>query len=112
MNPLAPQQRALLCCARVQLDEDSRRELSALLRAGLDLHALAQSARWHGLSAMVCRHVQDVAGSEASASAGLAQLRADTQSDVVKSLALASELVEVLHALRGAGVHALAVKGP
>jgi hypothetical protein len=100
-----------LCCARVHLDEASREDLISLLRGGVDFGKLASEARRHGLSALLSRHLSDVAA-DACPAEQLAALRAEAQQGAVASLALAAELVAVLAGLRGAGVPALAIKGP
>jgi hypothetical protein len=106
-----PERQALLCCARVQLDEASRRQLHALLAGPIDLRALAGLARRHGLGALVARHVPADA-TDGGAGDALAELRAEARQRALASLALAAELVAVLAALRAAGVTALAIKGP
>jgi len=107
----APAQRALLSCARVDLDEAARQELRALVRDGLDLGGLVREARRHGLSALVSRHLADVAP-EGAPGAWRAELRADAQRAAVASLAAAADLGTLLGGLRSAGVTALAIKGP
>jgi hypothetical protein len=106
-----PERLALVCCARVRLDQASREELLALLHRGLDLAALAREAKYHGLTPLLCRHLH-AAASDACPAEFLATLRAATQQSVVTSLALAAELVAVLDALLSAGVPTLAIKGP
>jgi len=84
-------------------------------KLGLDntfkLAALAGEAKRHGLTALLCRHMQDLA-SDAGPAEVLADLRAAAQRGAAASLALAAELVAVLQELREAGVAALAIKGP
>ena len=106
-----PEKRALLCCARVDLDPGAREELIALLRAGLDVAALEREATYHRLLPLVCRHLHAVAP-ELCPPDFLKRLAEITQQSVMLSLSLASELVAVLEALRGAGVPAIAIKGP
>jgi hypothetical protein len=69
-----PEQRALLCCARVHLDADTRDELRRLLRSGLDFAVLAREARRRGLTPLLCRHLHDLALDECPAEL-LAQLK-------------------------------------
>jgi hypothetical protein len=108
---ISPEQRALLLCARVDLDPPGREQLGALLRSGLDLAVLARIAQHHGLTPLLCRHLHAVAP-DACPPDVLQGLRTATAHSVVASLALAAELVELLAALRAAGVPALAIKGP
>ena len=55
---LAPEARALLCCARVELDAGRRAELRALASSGLDYAGLAEEAERHGLTPLLFRHLQ------------------------------------------------------
>ncbi len=110
--PLSPEKRALLCCARVNLDGSSREELTALVRGGLDFHALMQDARYHGIMPLLSRHMSAIAVADTCPAELLVALRRSVQSNALTSFALAAELVAVLKLFRAANIEAIAVKGP
>jgi len=108
---MTPEQRALLCCARVDFDDGGRRDLAALLRGGIDFAALGREAQRHGLGALLWRRLSDVADSGCPPET-LAALRAEAQESAIAGLARARELVALIAGLGEAGVAALAIKGP
>jgi hypothetical protein len=107
-----PEQRALLLCARVNLDGSAREQLIALARDGLDYAALVREAENHGLVPLLSRHLHALAPDLRSPPALLAGLRNSAEHSVRASLALAGDLVGLLAALRAVDVPALAIKGP
>ena len=108
---MSAEKRALLCCARVDLDAPTQAELATLAQAGLDFHVLVKDARRHGITPLLCRHLSAVA-KDACPPDVLAELRGRVQSNTLTSFALAAELVAVLELFRSAAISAVAVKGP
>lgn len=108
---MSPEKRALLCCARVDLDAEARAELLRLTEVGLDFQTLVRDAQRHGITPLLCRHlsltIADVCPPEV-----LSRLQNETQTNTLTSFALSAELVVVLDLFRKAGLDPLAIKGP
>ncbi len=108
---MAPEQRALLCCARSSLDDASRQRLRAIAAEGLDGRMLVAEAGRHGVSTLLSRHIREVFP-PGKADELVEELRADVHATVVASLAAAAELAALVSALKDARVPVLAIKGP
>ncbi len=108
---IRPERRALLCCARVDLDVASREKLRSIVAGGIDLHRLVREARREGLVPLVCRHVRELVPGE-DHSGIVRDLESEARANVLTSLTAAGELAEVSSALRRIGVCAIAIKGP
>jgi hypothetical protein len=108
---IRPERRALLCCARVDLDAGSREELRSIVAGGIDLQTLVREARREGLIPLVSRHIRELAPNGARSDI-LRDVGAEARANVFTSLTAAGELVAVISALRRIGVSAIAIKGP
>jgi hypothetical protein len=106
-----PELRALLCCARSQLNEPARTELAELVATGLDADGLMRAAEAHGLVPLLARHLLGELAADGPPELR-ARARAGARASAIWSFALAAELIDVLAALHGAGIAALAIKGP
>jgi Uncharacterised nucleotidyltransferase len=104
-------QRALICCARADLDPSSRARLSGLARDGIDFELLAHEAVRHGITPLVSRHVHAEFSTLCPPDV-LSLLSRTTREAAITSLALAAELAAVIGLLHDAEIPALAVKGP
>jgi hypothetical protein len=105
-----PEHELLLHCARVALSPGGAARVRALASEDLDWEELVALAERHGLVAFLHRHL--VAGPVAAPEAAASALRARFREQARRALALAGELRRLLDALSGAGVAALAYKGP
>lgn len=100
MIPRTPEEEVLLLCARLRPSAEEADRLRALAAGPLDRGALLALGRRHGLLAFLHRHLRG------------AELEAAHRETVHRSLHLARELRRLAEALGGAGVEALAYKGP
>jgi len=109
---IRPERRALLCCARVDLDVASREKLRSIVAGGIDLRRLVREARREGLVPLVCRHVRELVPGGDHHSDTVRDLESEARANVLTSLTAAGELAEVSSALQRLGVCAIAIKGP
>jgi hypothetical protein len=107
----SPEERLLLCCARVHLSSTDRQELEALLKAGLHWPALLAETRRQCIVPLVHRHLKSVPPGLVP-EAVLAQLKAENLLAAASSMALAAELCAVTRLLEAEGIPALPYKGP
>ena len=105
-----PEHELLLLSARVALSPDDAARVRALAAGAVDWQKLIALAERHGLVAFLHRHL--AASAIPIPEMAASDLRARFRSRAHRSLALAGELRRLLDALSGAGVEALAYKGP
>src|SRR5690349_6303404 len=55
-----PEMELILCCARTRLDESRTERIRAMASQGLDWEALLRTARLHGMTALLYRHLNAV----------------------------------------------------
>jgi hypothetical protein len=108
---LPPDAVALLALARPRLIGEARATLCAELASNVDWTWLVEQALSHGLGALLCRHLTEMAGDLvpddiAMAAATYSQDRASfTETAVI-------ELAELVDTLAASGIRALPFKGP
>jgi hypothetical protein len=107
----SPEERLLLCCARVHLSSADRQELEAVLEAGLDWPAVLAETRRQCIVPMVHRHLRSAPAGMVPV-AVLNQLHADNLLAAASSMALAAELCVVTRLLEAENIPALPYKGP
>lgn len=101
----------LLACARPHLDPGNRERIVALVRAGIDWHALLPRARWHGLTSLVYWHVHSTCP-EAVPPAILDALQARFRANARRNLLLTQELFRIVSLLERDGTPVIVFKGP
>lgn len=101
----------LLVCARTRLDSALNAQLGALVGAGPDWKTVLESARHHGVTPLVHRHLSRL-GSPLVPAPVLADLGSYARKNAVHNLALAHALLRILAALKEEGVEAVPYKGP
>jgi hypothetical protein len=93
------------------MDPERARGLTALCRDGLDWQVVLRQARRHGVMPLLSRHLGAVAPGHVPP-AVLVELGAEDEANAVRNRFLAARLRAALDTLAGAGVVALAFKGP
>ena len=104
----SPELSVLFACARLQPEPAALREL---LESDVDWARLRTLADRHSMAALLYRRVCDSC-SDAVPRAFLEELETFHRSNSLRNLRLASELVRLLEALGGGGLHPIAFKGP
>jgi putative nucleotidyltransferase-like protein len=105
---LAPETRLLLCCARSRLTRSAASRLTALQATDLDWDLVLDEAVRHGLIPLLYRHTPALH----APGAALDRLEREFAAVAQRSLALTDVLVDILTAMRAAGVGATPFKGP
>lgn len=103
--------RALLCCARRELEAEHRAGLHAAAETGLDYGALIRLARRHALTPLVHRHLSAELGADCPPEL-LARLRKTHRGHMAKSVWSCAELGELLRVFEARGLGVQVVKGP
>jgi len=111
LDALKPEARLLLCCARMQIDADTARQINVLLKESIDWDALLQLAVAHDVAALLYRTLESVSPS-AMPPAVRAHLKRQMQVDIQGNLALTKELVRVQALFDEAGIAMIPYKGP
>jgi hypothetical protein len=106
-----PEVELLLCSARRDLDARAAERMRALLGSALDWNYLLRTARSHGLTPLVFRHLNAV-GSQGVPPPVLQQLRAAFQENARRNLFLTGELLNLLQHFEAGGIPAVPYKGP
>lgn len=101
--------RLLVACARRVLTGQQLEQAEAAITAGLDWDLLSRLAREHGLSPLLYSHLQR---HFPLAVASRQEHRLKLFETGVRNLSLSAALLNILEALRNAGIRALAYKGP
>jgi hypothetical protein len=106
-----PEFELLVCCARVNLDDEQAARVRVLLRGGLDWEYVMSLAWRHGLMPLAFKHILTDFADEAP-KAVREKMRADYAHNTARCVWLSSELGAVMEALRQEGVAAAPYKGP
>jgi Uncharacterised nucleotidyltransferase len=106
---LAPETQVVLCCARSALTSTAATRLTALQRrAPLDWDIVVDEADRHGVIPLLYRHTPVLHAPRVV----LDRLEREFRVAAQRSIALAAELVDIMAALRAAGISATPFKGP
>lgn len=108
---LQPEVQLLLLCARIELDLGRQEELRRLMAGRLDWEQVMGRAAWHGLSALLARHLEGSGVRDAVPSSVLRELDAAVQAARLLELRQRSECGRLLDEFRQADVEAIALKG-
>ena len=106
---LTPEQEMLLLCARTRFGGADAARAAALAAAGPDWELLLKLARAHGVLTLLARALAGLPGTPAAVVERLAE---PAWTVARRSIWLSAELLAVLELLTGAGIEALAYKGP
>ncbi len=106
-----PEHALLLACARTRLDEATAARLNELAAGPLDWEYLLKFARRHSLLPLLYRQLNAHAPGSVPP-ARLTELKQRFYDNAARNLLMAGELLRVVRRLEGAGVPALAYKGP
>jgi len=101
--------RLLLVCARKVLTIQNLEEGCSAISGGLDSALLGEHAQEHGLSPLLYWHLQRNFPLEVPTRQ---ELRLKVFENNIRNLSLSAALLNILEALRAAGLRALAYKGP
>ena len=107
----SPEVELLLLCARVELSEDERRRISALVESGLDWDAVVDGALRHALVPLVHLHLGALQTPALPADAAV-RLRALAQRMAALNSYLVGELRDLLTEFSARGIPAIPYKGP
>lgn len=108
---LHPEMDLLLCCARLQLDEERAVHLRGLLNAQLDWEKLLRLAGAHGLQPLLYHHLRSC-GRDLVPAAQWQTLSEHYRSNAIRNHYLAGELVQLLRLFAAQGIAAIPFKGP
>src|SRR6266540_1948570 len=92
---LRPEQKLLLCAARVRMDSATAERMRALVRDPLDWAYLLGAARHHGLLPLLYWHLNESC-SQAAPESVLRELHQAFVTNVQKNLILTDELLRIL----------------
>jgi len=99
LNP-TPEERLLLICARLELAQNQRDELVALLAGLLDWEQVLHKAQWHDLTALVFHHLRRLENWSQVPAEARGQLKATYVGNVARNLYFQVELRKALEALK------------
>jgi hypothetical protein len=108
---LRPEAELLLCCARTRLDAPVSERLRNLAQLDIDWKALLQTARCHGLLALLYRNLAATAP-DLMPQAVLDEYREQYRIAAWCNLFLTTQLVQILRRLEETGIRVVPLKGP
>jgi hypothetical protein len=109
LEELTNEYRLLLACARKVLTTQQLEEAGSAIAGGVDWDVLGRHAENHGLSPLLYWHLQR---NFPLAVPARQEQRLKFLENSVRNLSLSAALLNILEALRAAGIRALAYKGP
>jgi hypothetical protein len=107
---LSPEERLLVLCARLNLNEEQRAELNALVSASPDWEELMNRVQWQ-MSIMVFHHLRTLDRPELVPARVMDWFKSSYLSNVGRNLFFQAELRKVLETLTAAGIPAIPLKG-
>ena len=108
---LSPEERLLLLCARLKLDDSQRDDLVELVQGGPCWDQVLYKAHWHQLSPLMYHHLRDLDAEPGVPDWIIEQLEATYQRNAVRNLHFHGELQTVLNALEAGEVPVILLKG-
>ena len=106
-----PEQKLLLCCARLDSDEESRRNIENLLQQRLDWAYLCRLANSHGMLPLLYSKIRQFPPNNLPGDV-LSRMRDQYRFSAWRSLWWTRRLLEVLDLLESNGIVAIPFKGP
>ena len=107
----SPEAALLLACSRLRMRDEDRLQLQAALDSGLNWNLLLSLARFHGLIALMHKHLREEFSGKVPAGI-MAQLREEAGATARKNLGLSAELMALLRLFADHGIPVLPLKGP
>jgi hypothetical protein len=108
---VSPESELLLCCARSHLEPATAARLRKLLDGNLDWEYVLRIARLNEVRPLLYWHLREAHPSAVPAHV-LHRLRTDFYANAARSLALATDLLEVMDALVAQRIPVIPLKGP
>ena len=108
---LTPEERLLVLCARLNLDQDQQRELNGLLAGRLDWDQVLHKSQGHQLSALLQRHLASQGCRDHIPAEVRDQFKAAYLANVAKNLYSLAELRKALEALQAQDIPVIVLKG-
>ena len=110
LNP-TPEERLLVICARLELAQNQRDELIALLAGLLDWEQVLHKAQWHDLAALVFHHLRGLDNRNQIPAQAMGQLKATYVANVARNLYFQAELRRALEVLKTQEIPVILLKG-
>jgi hypothetical protein len=112
-NPfLSPEERLLLLCARLQLDEQTRQEVEGVIEDGVNWDVILERSRAEGIHALLYAHLRDLEDIKARVpTAVLAHLETSYRGNWARNVLLTERWAELVALLAGEGVEVITHKG-
>jgi len=107
----SPEERFLLLCCRADFNEQTRLQVEAQVKAGLDWHVLWRLAVQENVLPLVCHRLLAFDGTQMPISL-LAEMKRQLFDNASRNILFINELSRVLELLQQRGIRALTFKGP
>lgn len=108
---LSPEERLLLLCARLKLNDSQRDELVELVQGAPRWDQVLYKAHWHQLSPLMYHHLRDIDAAPGVPDWIMEQLEAAYKLNAIRNLHFHGELQTVLNALEAGNVPVILLKG-
>ena len=109
---LSPEQRLLLLCARLRLDEQTRREVQGTVRDGVNWERVLSNSQREGVDALLYMHLSDLDRvTPQTPKAILARMKAGYQGNLARNLVLTEHWAELTALLARNRVAVITHKG-
>ena len=108
---LTPEERLLLLCARLKLNDSQRDEMVELVESVPRWDLVLYKAHWHQLSPLMFHHFLDLDAEPGVPDWIMEQLKATYQFNGIRNLHFQGELQTVLNALEAGDVPVIVLKG-
>jgi len=110
--PLSPEDRLLLLCARVSLNDQAREEIERAIGGGPNWEMILSRSRKEGIDALLYAHLKELERVNPQIpQAILARMKASYQNNLARNLALTEHWAELIALLAREGVDAITHKG-
>lgn len=108
---ITPEERLIVICARLCLDQSQRDELTALLAGQLRWDQVLYKSQWHKLTALLYRHLNREDSRGRVPVEVMDQLKQTYLSNVARNLYFQDELRRALDALKAQNIPVIVLKG-
>lgn len=110
-NCACPEKQLLACCARLQLDPQSKQKIAELLKQNLDWDYVLDQAEENSITPLVGRNLRAMV-TDAVPAAAAERLKNACRANTIRCLFLMAELIKILELFRSCGIQAIPYKGP
>jgi len=107
---LSPEERLLVLCARLNLDEEQRAELNTLVEGDLNWELVMDRVQWQ-MATMIFHHLRSLDNPKVVPAKVTDWFKSAYLSNVGRNLFFQAELKKILDALTAAGIPAIPLKG-